>query len=56
MGWKYKAGLVLMAAVVSIWVISAEVTQVSFSSPLLFNYSGFFQLQPAQRLSAKPRN
>lgn len=28
MGWRYKAGLVLIASVVLIWVTSAEVTQV----------------------------
>lgn len=28
MGWKYKAGLFLIATVVVIWVVSAEVTQV----------------------------
>jgi hypothetical protein len=28
MGWRYKAGLFLIAAVVIIWVTSAEVTQV----------------------------
>ncbi|KAJ6406200.1 hypothetical protein OIU84_009846, partial [Salix udensis] len=27
MGWRYKAGLFLIAAVVIIWVTSAEVTQ-----------------------------
>lgn len=35
MGWRYRAGLFLIAAVVVIWVTSAEVTQViSFSSSL----------------------
>lgn len=29
MGWRYKTGLLLIAAVVIIWVTSAEVTQVS---------------------------
>lgn len=33
MSWKYRAGLFLIAAVVVIWVTSAEVTQVS-----LFNF------------------
>jgi hypothetical protein len=28
MGWRYKAGLVLIGSVVLIWVTSAEVTQV----------------------------
>lgn len=28
MGFRYKAGLMLIAAVVIIWVTSAEVTQV----------------------------
>lgn len=28
MGWRYRAGLFLISAVVIIWVTSAEVTQV----------------------------
>ena len=42
MGLRYKAGLFLIAAVVIIWVISAEVTQVILTfffsqiSPLFF--------------------
>ena len=28
MGWRYKAGLVLIGFVVIIWVTSAEITQV----------------------------
>ncbi|KAF8393139.1 hypothetical protein HHK36_021380 [Tetracentron sinense] len=36
MGWRYRAGLFLIAAVVVIWVTSAEVTQVQvFSIPIL---------------------
>lgn len=43
MGWKYKAGLFLMAAVVSIWVISAEVTQgiyENYKQPFAVTYLG----------------
>jgi hypothetical protein len=35
-GLKYRAGLCLIVAVVLIWVISAEVTQVRFFFLLLF--------------------
>lgn len=38
MGWRYKAGLFLIAAVVVIWVTSAEVTQVRFLSNFSFDY------------------
>lgn len=40
MGWRYKAGLFLIAAVVIIWVTSAEVTQVKTLSlfPKKFNF------------------
>lgn len=30
MSWRYRAGLFLIAAVVVIWVTSAEVTQVAY--------------------------
>ncbi|CAN4076759.1 unnamed protein product [Withania somnifera] len=43
MGWKYKAGLFLISAVVVIWVTSAEVTQVIFSEykqPFAITYLG----------------
>jgi hypothetical protein len=43
MNWKYNAGLLLIAAVVVIWVTSAEVTQVStFSPPSSFLLVLFF--------------
>ena len=44
MGWRYKAGLFLIGAVVIIWVTSAEVTQVIinlFFTFSLFIYSSF---------------
>ncbi|KAI4376884.1 hypothetical protein MLD38_014592 [Melastoma candidum] len=43
MGWRYKAGLFLIAAVVVIWVSSAEVTQGIFSDyrqPFAVTYLG----------------
>lgn len=43
MGWKYKAGLCLISAVVVIWVTSAEVTQGIFSEykqPFAITYLG----------------
>ncbi|EPS66919.1 hypothetical protein M569_07859 [Genlisea aurea] len=43
MGWKYKAGLVLIAAVVVIWVSSAEVTQgifTDYKQPFAVTYLG----------------
>ncbi|CAH9084123.1 unnamed protein product [Cuscuta epithymum] len=43
MGWKYKAGLFLIAAVVVIWVTSAEVTQgifVDYKQPFAVTYLG----------------
>ncbi|XP_047251374.1 uncharacterized transporter C405.03c isoform X4 [Capsicum annuum] len=43
MGWKYKAGLFLISAVVVIWVTSAEVTQGIFSEykqPFAITYLG----------------
>jgi hypothetical protein len=36
MGWRYKAGLFLIAAVVIIWVTSAEVTQVIINLFFIF--------------------
>lgn len=43
MSWRYRAGLFLIGAVVIIWVSSAEVTQVRFSSNVsLFLYVFFF--------------
>ncbi|KAF5181570.1 Solute carrier family 35 member f5 [Thalictrum thalictroides] len=43
MGWRYKAGLFLIAAVVIIWVTSAEVTQGIFTDyrqPFAITYLG----------------
>ncbi|XP_059658181.1 uncharacterized vacuolar membrane protein YML018C [Cornus florida] len=43
MGWKYKAGLFLIAAVVIIWVTSAEVTQgiyTNYKQPFAVTYLG----------------
>ncbi|KAJ6743826.1 THIAMINE-REPRESSIBLE MITOCHONDRIAL TRANSPORT PROTEIN THI74-LIKE ISOFORM X1 [Salix viminalis] len=43
MGWKYKAGLVLISTVVIIWVTSAEVTQRIFEmykQPFAITYLG----------------
>lgn len=43
MGWKYKAGLFLIAAVVVIWVTSAEVTQgifADYKQPFAVTYLG----------------
>lgn len=43
MGWRYKAGLVLIASVVLIWVTSAEVTQSIFEAykhPFVLTYLG----------------
>ncbi|CAN6449882.1 unnamed protein product [Victoria cruziana] len=43
MGWKYKAGLFLIATVVFIWVTSAEVTQKIFADykqPFALTYLG----------------
>ncbi|KAJ7958795.1 EamA-like transporter family [Quillaja saponaria] len=43
MGWKYKAGLFLIAAVVVIWVTSAEVTQdifTDYQQPFAVTYLG----------------
>ncbi|GMN45464.1 hypothetical protein TIFTF001_014648 [Ficus carica] len=43
MGWKYKAGLFLIAAVVIIWVTSAEVTQgifTDYKQPFAVTYLG----------------
>ncbi|KAK6119553.1 hypothetical protein DH2020_046720 [Rehmannia glutinosa] len=43
MGWKYKAGLMLIAAVVIIWVTSAEVTQgifTDYKQPFAVTYLG----------------
>ncbi|KAI9107058.1 hypothetical protein K1719_022586 [Acacia pycnantha] len=43
MGWKYKAGLFLIAAVVLIWVTSAEVTQdifTDYKQPFAVTYLG----------------
>ncbi|KAJ8534955.1 hypothetical protein K7X08_016683 [Anisodus acutangulus] len=43
MGWRYKAGLFLISAVVVIWVTSAEVTQGIFSEykqPFAITYLG----------------
>ena len=43
MGWRYRAGLFLIAAVVIIWVTSAEVTQVTILLPLIaFSSLGFW--------------
>lgn len=36
MGWRYKAGLFLITAVVIIWVSSAEVTQVGLHVHVCF--------------------
>lgn len=36
MSWRYRAGLVLIGAVVIIWVSSAEVTQVRFILVICF--------------------
>eukprot|EP00249_Psilotum_nudum_P014943 c25081_g2_i1 orf=316-1521(-) len=43
MGWKYKAGLMLIGSVVCIWVTSAEVTQSIFTAyrhPFALTYIG----------------
>lgn len=43
MGWRYKAGLVLIGSVVLIWVTSAEVTQSIFEAykhPFVLTYLG----------------
>ncbi|GMP89617.1 hypothetical protein CsSME_00041109 [Camellia sinensis var. sinensis] len=44
MGWRYKARLFLIAAVVIIWVTSAEVTQVGiftdYKQPFAVTYLG----------------
>jgi solute carrier family 35 protein F5 len=43
MGWKYRAGLCLIAAVVIIWVTSAEVTQgifTDYKQPFAVTYLG----------------
>lgn len=43
MGWRYKAGLLLIAAVVIIWVTSAEVTQdiyTDYKQPFAVTYLG----------------
>ncbi|XP_058115658.1 uncharacterized vacuolar membrane protein YML018C isoform X3 [Magnolia sinica] len=43
MGWRYKAGLLLMVAVVIIWVTSAEVTQgifTDYKQPFAITYLG----------------
>ncbi|XP_075506248.1 putative vacuolar membrane protein YML018C isoform X2 [Primulina tabacum] len=43
MGWRYRAGLLLMAAVVIIWVTSAEVTQdifTDYKQPFAVTYLG----------------
>ncbi|KAJ4850008.1 hypothetical protein Tsubulata_016244 [Turnera subulata] len=43
MGWRYKAGLFLIAAVVIIWVTSAEVTQdifTAYKQPFAVTYLG----------------
>lgn len=43
MGWKYRAGLFLIAAVVVIWVASAEVTQgifTDYKQPFAVTYLG----------------
>ncbi|KAL7150922.1 hypothetical protein ABFS83_05G146000 [Erythranthe nasuta] len=43
MGWRYRAGLMLIAAVVIIWVTSAEVTQgifVDYKQPFAVTYLG----------------
>eukprot|EP00250_Pteridium_aquilinum_P003432 c13739_g1_i1 orf=224-1405(+) len=43
MGWKYNAGLLLIASVVLIWVTSAEVTQSIFTAyrhPFVLTYLG----------------
>uniref|UniRef100_A0A6N2KXA5 ER membrane protein complex subunit 7 beta-sandwich domain-containing protein n=1 Tax=Salix viminalis TaxID=40686 RepID=A0A6N2KXA5_SALVM len=43
MGWRYKAGLFLIAAVVIIWVTSAEVTQdifADYKQPFAVTYLG----------------
>uniref|UniRef100_A0A5B6ZJW8 Uncharacterized protein n=1 Tax=Davidia involucrata TaxID=16924 RepID=A0A5B6ZJW8_DAVIN len=43
MGWRYKAGLFLIAAVVIIWVTSAEVTQgifTDYKQPFAVTYLG----------------
>lgn len=43
MGWKYNAGLLLIASVVLIWVASAEVTQSIFTAyrhPFVLTYLG----------------
>ncbi|KAL8501770.1 hypothetical protein ACS0TY_021043 [Phlomoides rotata] len=43
MGWRYKAGLILIAAVVIIWVTSAEVTQgifTDYKQPFAVTYLG----------------
>ncbi|XP_024365249.1 uncharacterized vacuolar membrane protein YML018C isoform X2 [Physcomitrium patens] len=43
MGWRHKAGLVLIASVVLIWVTSAEVTQSIFEAykhPFVLTYLG----------------
>ncbi|XP_052209633.1 uncharacterized vacuolar membrane protein YML018C [Diospyros lotus] len=43
MGWRYKAGLFLIAAVVVIWVASAEVTQgifTDYKQPFALTYLG----------------
>ncbi|CAA0829345.1 EamA-like transporter family [Striga hermonthica] len=43
MGWRYKAGLCLIAAVVIIWVTSAEVTQgifTDYKQPFAVTYLG----------------
>ncbi|KAI4337296.1 hypothetical protein L6164_015729 [Bauhinia variegata] len=43
MGWRYKAGLFLIAAVVIIWVTSAEVTQgifTDYKQPFAVTYIG----------------
>ncbi|KAL2489551.1 EamA-like transporter family [Forsythia ovata] len=43
MGWRYKAGLMLIAAVVVIWVSSAEVTQgifTDYKQPFAVTYLG----------------
>ncbi|KAF9614350.1 hypothetical protein IFM89_018103 [Coptis chinensis] len=43
MGWKYRAGLVLIGIVVFIWVTSAEVTQrifVEYKQPFALTYLG----------------
>lgn len=43
MGWRYRAGLLLIAAVVIIWVTSAEVTQdifTDYKQPFAVTYLG----------------